>query len=498
MDSTNRREIREILSRTHGRHAGWDYRVTTKSHSAHIHYSIGVDGSESAVTAKQVDNASSAAWNALKEAGYTVECFTSGDDGHELVVTKHDMWSLVRGAINVEYVLLMILAALAVLMGVSILNLSASNKLAQVAEGLSSIAFASEHPAAQPSVAGAEVSTAINGDGTVSITTSATGQPPYTLVKDGVSIETSVAPSFVVQLRSGTYAIVDNGGVTQVAVIDAGVEDADLTITQVGIQQYLVGTAGLGKPVYDLYRDGSKLMSDPTPQFGQLLAGGTYQYQIKDQTPSKTKTKSLTVPSIGITIDGDMSDWSPLLADHTFGHVDDPTLAGGDADAPTAYRDIVVGSAYWDANNLYLYIERADEIAANSQWVAYLDVTGDGRLSTSDYAMVVTESGTSISNIRLYRYSPLATTDDMGGSGMPVVGALGVQTASVTGVGTAASTMQGAVSTTAHNKTEYRIKWSTLGVPQGTKTTLKFSSVNSGSGVVTDNTDTFITGNVLP
>lgn len=120
-----------------------------------------------------------------------------------------------RASINTEYVLLMVLGALALILGLQVLNTAMLNKHIEVAEGLNRLRA--------PQVAGSFAETPVtptdNGDGMMSIVADDTGEAPYSITKDGSVIDSQPTPVFTIPVGDGTYAIRDNSGAVSLPVV---------------------------------------------------------------------------------------------------------------------------------------------------------------------------------------------------------------------------------------------------------------------------------------
>jgi len=122
-----------------------------------------------------------------------------------------------RAAINTEYVLLMICAALAVTLGVSVLSNAMMFKHIQVAEALSDKPLIPTSQVAGELVASAP---ADNGDGTYTISWEG-GTSPYTVSSGGSTIGVTNDTSFVVTPVGGTnnWVVIDDNGVESLPIV---------------------------------------------------------------------------------------------------------------------------------------------------------------------------------------------------------------------------------------------------------------------------------------
>ena len=116
-----------------------------------------------------------------------------------------------------------------------------------------------------------------------------------------------------------------------------------------------------------------------------------------------------------ITIDGNMADWSAVLADSFQFAADGP--AGGlvDRDAPVGQtgRDLTGFAWTWDATYLYFYVSRVASDANRQRFWYYLDTNEDNRMSTGEYVVGVSWFGSNRrTDVELYRYGAVAAGGD--------------------------------------------------------------------------------------
>jgi Flp pilus assembly pilin Flp len=122
-----------------------------------------------------------------------------------------------RAAVNVEYILLIVIGALAVVLGLGYLGSAISEKHIQVAEALS----AQGATPAEPPVAAMTVDAPVeNANGTYSIALSG-GVPPYTVYREGVATTSTLDASVIINPYGvpTTYEVRDASGTSQSFVI---------------------------------------------------------------------------------------------------------------------------------------------------------------------------------------------------------------------------------------------------------------------------------------
>jgi len=116
-----------------------------------------------------------------------------------------------------------------------------------------------------------------------------------------------------------------------------------------------------------------------------------------------------------IALDGDMSDWTAVLADPDNNVCDGS--AGGliDRDAPvqSTGRDLTHFAYTWDATNIYLFTERVGSANNTQSFVYYADTDNDGLMETGEPVIGVTWRGSNqLVNVYVYTYVSLAPAGD--------------------------------------------------------------------------------------
>jgi uncharacterized repeat protein (TIGR01451 family) len=179
-----------------------------------------------------------------------------------------------------------------------------------------------------------------------------------------------------------------------------------------------------------------------------------------------------------ITVDGDMSDWSAVLADPYQTAYDGPAAGLVDRDAPiqSTGRDLLAFAWTYDDSHLFLYINRAASISNQQLFWFYVDTNDDGLMQSGEPVISVDWKGSNRSTT-IYRHSYTATAPGGDPLGDPDGFADGW-------------TMPGSVSSGlelerirsgAWNgvEMETRVSWADLGVAPGSSVRFHVSSSNS-------------------
>jgi uncharacterized repeat protein (TIGR01451 family) len=189
-----------------------------------------------------------------------------------------------------------------------------------------------------------------------------------------------------------------------------------------------------------------------------------------------------------ITIDGDMSDWSAVLADPLQTSDDGPAQGLPDRDAPvqSTGRDLSTFSWTYDANYFYMYIERVGSAKNRQRYWFYLDVNFDGLMQTGEPVFHVSWWGNKRDTESwLYLYSAVSPGGDSLGDaagfadGWTMPGMIGSAVLLETAKGGSFSGLE----------MESRVSWAQLGVPSGTPFQFHVSSSNTDNlpGQIDDN-----------
>jgi len=116
-----------------------------------------------------------------------------------------------------------------------------------------------------------------------------------------------------------------------------------------------------------------------------------------------------------ITIDGNMADWSAVLADSFQFAADGPAGGLADRDAPVGStgRDLTGFAWTWDATYLYFYVSRVASDSNRQRFWYYLDTNEDNRMATGEYVVGVSWFGSNRrTDVELYRYGAVAAGGD--------------------------------------------------------------------------------------
>ncbi|MBW2980533.1 hypothetical protein KY360_03890 [Candidatus Woesearchaeota archaeon] len=131
---------------------------------------------------------------------------------------------------------------------------------------------------------------------------------------------------------------------------------------------------------------------------------------------------------VDITVDGDMSDWDPVLSNEN-NFVFDLTEAAGDEDTgiSVADRDLVTFAYTWNDEQLNFFFRRLSSGNTLIHMLVYLDLDHDGYMNASDKVLRFKWSGSNQNyDSDLYNYVPAGTADLLNGSGYDMPGSLSV------------------------------------------------------------------------
>ena len=181
-----------------------------------------------------------------------------------------------------------------------------------------------------------------------------------------------------------------------------------------------------------------------------------------------------------ISIDGNVSDWSAVLADNWQRTLDGPAGGLPDLDAPvqSTGRDLTAFAWTYDSAYFYMYLSRTGSSSNKQLFWYYLDLNFDERMQSGEPVFHVAWWGNSRKTITyLYTYNAVSAGGDAmvdGGDmadGWTMPGTLsgGTQIETVTGGAGSGIEM------------ESRVSWSQLGVPAGTPFHFHVSSSNSNN-----------------
>ncbi len=183
-----------------------------------------------------------------------------------------------------------------------------------------------------------------------------------------------------------------------------------------------------------------------------------------------------------ITVDGDISDWAPVHADPDNNVCDGPSGGLTDLDAPvqSTGRDLTHFAFTWDANNIYLFTERAGSSSNSQSFVYYADVNNNGLMETGEPVIGVTWKGSNRQvNVYIYTYVAVAAGGDpmLDGSGMGDGYTLPGSFADVPSGGN--TTRAGAWGSVDGTQMEFNVTWAELGLNSGDAFSFHVSSSNA-------------------
>src|SRR5262245_50480216 len=172
-----------------------------------------------------------------------------------------------------------------------------------------------------------------------------------------------------------------------------------------------------------------------------------------------------------IVVDGNMADWTDVLADPLQTSADGtPDL---DAPVPSTGRDLVRFAWTYDATYLYVYVSRVGSDSNRQRFWFYLDVNDDLRMSTGEPILGVSWSGSSgRTDVERWRYVAVS------GAGDPMADAAGRADGYEVpgGVALVALLESATGGSLSGREMESRIPWTSLGVATGTPMRFHVSS----------------------
>jgi len=189
------------------------------------------------------------------------------------------------------------------------------------------------------------------------------------------------------------------------------------------------------------------------------IADTVFVTVIDNSTPSCANLSDPNIPlRVNITIDGNISDWDPILSNGAVNVITDLTTLAGDNDTVgTADRDLVRFSYTWDDTYLYVNYRRLNSGANQIPVIMYIDTGLDGRMNSTEKVVIFTWSGSNQKyTSRLYNYNPQNVADPMLGSGNDMPGNVTLNKTVETGI------VGGA---TDGIRLEARLNWSEIGLP---------------------------------
>jgi uncharacterized repeat protein (TIGR01451 family) len=189
-----------------------------------------------------------------------------------------------------------------------------------------------------------------------------------------------------------------------------------------------------------------------------------------------------------ITVDGNMGDWSSVLADPLQTSFDGPGggLTDLDAPVPSTGRDLATFAWTYDGTYFYIYTRRVGSAKNRQMFWYYLDFNADGLMNSGEPVFHVSWWGNSgKTNTFLYQYNAANPGGDPLGDASGR--ADGWTMAGTISGGTSIENVNGG-SGSGHEM-EARVSWQQLGVPPATPFLFHASSSNSSNlpGQIDDN-----------
>ena len=185
---------------------------------------------------------------------------------------------------------------------------------------------------------------------------------------------------------------------------------------------------------------------------------------------------------ITISVDGDTSDWAPVLADSDNNVCDGPAGGISDLDAPvqSTGRDIAQFAFTWDGAGVYLFTERVGSQSNAQQFIYYADTDNDGLMETGEPVFGVSWKGSN-RNVDVFLFSYISDNP----AGDPMVDGGGFADGyTLPGEFADASggtnpVRSGSWGSADGLNMEFFVSWAELGLAPGTPFTFHVSSTNS-------------------
>ncbi len=195
-------------------------------------------------------------------------------------------------------------------------------------------------------------------------------------------------------------------------------------------------------------------------------------------------------PAVNLSMDGVVSDWTPVIADEDNGACDGPEDGRVDRDAPvqSTGRDLVQFVYTWNGEKVYFYSRRTGSATNIQRFLYYADLDLDGKMENSDRMIGVEWQGnTRLVSVYTGNYVAVGATGDR------VVDAMGYGDG-YTLPGTVANMTlrrSGNWGSTGGLEMEFSITWNELGLAPGDPHGYHVASLNSvftsAPGQVDDN-----------
>jgi CSLREA domain-containing protein/uncharacterized repeat protein (TIGR01451 family) len=187
-----------------------------------------------------------------------------------------------------------------------------------------------------------------------------------------------------------------------------------------------------------------------------------------------------------IAIDGDMTDWGPILSDPDNNACDAADNTDRDHPIQSTGRNLLRTAVTWDATYFSMWTQRVGSSSNTQNFIYYADTNVDGIMSAGEPVVVAKWQGSNGNvTLELYGY------DDLGSGGDPLLDGSGyVDGYNMPGDLTLVKTLnppdgdgQGATAgSIAGTQMEWHIEWSELGVPAGAAISWHVSSTNANPG----------------
>lgn len=147
-----------------------------------------------------------------------------------------------------------------------------------------------------------------------------------------------------------------------------------------------------------------------TDSFG-LKANDSVQIEVKAYSCPGMEANKFTL--VNITIDGDMTDWDPVLQD-TDNQITDGVVGVNDPDVTkTADKDLRKYAVTWNDEWLWMYVRRSSGGKTLMGIDTYFDFDQDSLLKSTDRVLVTDWSGSNrLYDTALYNYSPANISGD--------------------------------------------------------------------------------------
>jgi hypothetical protein len=133
------------------------------------------------------------------------------------------------------------------------------------------------------------------------------------------------------------------------------------------------------------------------------------------------------VSNTNIQINGDVSDWSPILSDQD--NITNDATPDTDAPISDIGRDFTRFAFTENISTLFLYFQRAGSVNNSVDLLFYLDVNNNGLMQTNEPAVAISWGGSNgNTQVNIYDYTQVAAAGDpIGGDGSDMPGSLSLR-----------------------------------------------------------------------